>query len=278
LALMDAGVPILAPVAGIAMGCASDEKTGRFRVITDLQDLEDGNGGMDFKVAGTRTGITAIQMDTKTKGIPLAVVKETLTNALKARLQILDVIEKCIPAPRAELSKWAPRIESFRINPDRIRDVIGPGGKIINEIIAACNVQIDIEDDGLVMITAVNPDGMKKAVDWVKQLTREITVGEMFTGKVTRILDFGAFVEISPKQEGLVHISEIAPTRIAKVTDAVNVGDTVTVKVIEIDAMGRVNLSIKRAAPDYKESESDKPFSRGDKPRSGGFGGRGGGR
>ncbi|MFZ2804723.1 MAG: polyribonucleotide nucleotidyltransferase [Patescibacteria group bacterium] len=279
LALMDAGVPISAPVAGIAMGCASDEKTGRFRVITDLQDLEDGEGGMDFKVAGTRTGITAIQMDTKTHGIPLATVKETLTAAHKARLQILDVIEKCIPAPRAELSKWAPRIESFRINPDRIRDVIGPGGKIINEIIAACNVQIDIEDDGLVMITAVNPDGMKKAVDWVKQLTREIAVGEIFTGKVTRVLDFGAFVEISPKQEGLVHISELAPTRVDKVTDVVNVGDTVTVKVYEIDAMGRLNLSIKRALPDYKESENDKPFSRGDRGGSGGgkprFGGGG---
>ncbi len=257
LALMDAGVPISAPVAGIAMGVASDEATGRFRVITDLQDLEDGAGGMDFKVAGTRAGITAIQMDTKTRGIPLDVIKETLTQAHKARLQILDCIEKTIPAPRAELSKWAPRIVSFRINPEKIRDVIGPGGKIINEIIAQTKVEIDIEDDGLVMITAVNPEGMRKAVDWVKQLTREVKVGEIFTGPVTRIMDFGAFVEILPKQEGLVHISEMAPYRVASVHDICNVGDMVTVKVYEIDSMGRINLSIKRAAADYVEQPGD---------------------
>lgn len=281
LSLMDAGVPIAAPVAGIAMGLASDEKNGKFRVFTDLQDLEDGVGGMDFKVAGTRTGITAIQMDTKTHGIPLDTVKETLKMARDARLKILDVIEKTIPAPRAELSKWAPRIESFHINPERIRDVIGPGGKIINEIIAECNVQIDIEDDGLVMITSVDPEGMKKAVNWVKQLTREITVGEVFTGPVTRVMDFGAFVEISPKQEGLVHISEMAPYRVGKVSDICKVGDVVTVKVYEIDSMGRINLSMKRAAPDYKESEEDQrplretKFSNGDR---GGRGHGGGGR
>src|SRR3989338_413110 len=293
LALMDAGVPITAPVAGIAMGMASDEATGRFRVITDLQDLEDGAGGMDFKVAGTRTGITAIQMDTKTHGIPLEVVKETLIQAHKARLQILDCIEKTIPAPRAELSKWAPRIISFRINPEKIRDVIGPGGKMINEIIAQTKVEIDIEDDGLVMITAVNPEGMQKAVDWVKQLTREVKVGEIFTGPVTRIMDFGAFVEILPKQEGLVHISEMAPYRVATVHDICKVGDMVTVKVYEIDSMGRINLSIKRAAQDYVEQVGDtKPLrdrkssgggGRGpDRPRFGGGGGRrdfgGGGR
>jgi len=275
LSLMDAGVPILAPVAGIAMGLASDEKNNRFRVFTDLQDLEDGKGGMDFKVAGTRAGITAIQMDTKTHGIPLDTVKETLKMARDARLKILDVIEKVIPAPRAELSQWAPRIESFRINPDRIRDVIGPGGKIINEIIAACNVQIDIEDDGLVMITSVDPEGMKKAVDWIKQLTREISVGEIFTGPVTRIMDFGAFVEILPKQEGLVHISEIAPYRVNKVSDILKVGDIVTVKVYEIDPMGRINLSMKRAAPDYKESEEDKRPLREAKFSNDSRGGRG---
>ena len=264
LALMDAGVPILEPVAGIAMGVASDEKNNRWQVITDLQDLEDGDGGMDFKVAGTKNGITAIQLDTKTHGIPMDVVRETLVKAKTARLQILDVMLKAIPTVRPELSVWAPRIESFRINPDRIRDVIGSGGKIINEIIAECNVQIDIEDDGLVMITAVNPDGMKRAVDWVHQLTREISAGEILTGPVTRILDFGAFVEVSPKQEGLVHISEIAPTRIASVTDVLKVGDIVTVKVIEIDSMGRINLSIKRADPNYKAPEGEKPFSRGE--------------
>ncbi len=258
LSLMDAGVPISAPVAGIAMGMASDEKAGRYQVITDLQDLEDGAGGMDFKVAGTRAGITAIQMDTKTHGIPHKVMRETLKMAYEARLKVLASIESVISAPRPELSKWAPRIETLRINPDKIRDVIGPGGKMINEIIAVCNVQIDIEDDGLVMITSVNPEGMKKAVDWVKQLTREIAVGELFTGPVTRLMEFGAFVEIGPKQEGLVHISEMAAQRVGKVTDVVKVGDIVTVKVYEIDSQGRVNLSMKRAAPGYVESDKDK--------------------
>ncbi len=276
LALMDAGVPITAPVAGIAMGVASDEQNGKFRVFTDLQDLEDGHGGMDFKVAGTRAGITAIQMDTKTHGIPLATVKETLTMAKDARYRILDEIEKTIPAPRAELSKWAPRIVSFHINPEKIRDVIGPGGKVINEIIAQTKVEIDIEDDGLVMVTAVSPDGMQKAVDWIKQLTREVAVGEVFTGPVTRIMDFGAFVEILPKQEGLVHISEMAPYRVEKVEDIVKVGDMATVKVYEIDSMGRINLSIKRADPNYKESERDKTPLRGGPPRGGNGGGRGG--
>ncbi len=271
LALMDAGVPISAPVAGIAMGMASDEKNNAFRVITDLQDLEDGTGGMDFKVAGTKDGITAIQMDTKTHGIPLTTVAETLTAAKTARLQVLQAIEKTIAAPRAELSQWAPRIESFRINPDRIRDVIGPGGKIINEIIDQCKVEIDIEDDGLVMITSTSPDGMKKAVDWVKQLTREVAVGEIFTGPVTRLMDFGAFVEILPKQEGLVHISELAPQRVEKVGDVVKVGDMVTVKVYEIDSMGRLNLSIKRTDPNYKappkEDRPPRPERRPSGPR-----------
>lgn len=272
LSLMDAGVPITAPVAGIAMGVASDEKTGRFRVFTDLQDLEDGIGGMDFKVAGSRKGITAIQMDTKTHGLPLETVKETLDMAKTARLKILDVIEQTIPAPRAELSPFAPRIEMIRINPDRIRDVIGPGGKMINEIIAACNVQIDIEDDGRVMITSTDMDGMKKAMDWVKSITREIAVGEIFTGPVVRIMDFGAFVEIAPKQDGLVHISEMAPYRVNKVGDVVKIGDMVTVKVYEIDSMGRINLSMKRALPDYKESNDDQRPLRD----SGNGGGRGG--
>ncbi|MBI4138886.1 polyribonucleotide nucleotidyltransferase [Candidatus Uhrbacteria bacterium] len=268
LALMDAGVPIAAPVAGIAMGVASDKDGTRFRVITDLQDLEDGEGGMDFKIAGTRSGITAIQMDTKTHGIPMDVVRETLKMGHQARLTVLDTIEACIPAPRAELSRWAPRIESFRINPDRIRDVIGPGGKIINEIIAECKVEIDIEDDGLVMITSVDPEGMQKAVDWVRQLTREVAVGEVFTGPVTRLMDFGAFVEILPKQEGLVHISELSPERVNSVRDVVNIGDMVTVKVYEIDSMGRINLSIKRLDPNWKPSEFDN--DRG--PRRGGAG------
>ncbi len=278
LALMDAGVPIKSPVAGIAMGVASNEKTGRFRVITDLQDLEDGDGGMDFKAAGTKDGITAIQMDTKTHGIPLETIKEAFTMAKTARLQVLDAMLATIPVSRTELSKWAPRIESFRINPEKIRDVIGPGGKMINEIIAQTKVEIDIEDDGLVMITSVSAEGMQKAVDWIKQLTREVKVGEVFTGPVTRIMDFGAFVEILPKQEGLVHISELAPERVASVHDICKVGDMMTVKVYEIDSMGRMNLSRKRALPDYVEQAGDDKPLRDRKTGGGGRdrGGRGG--
>jgi polyribonucleotide nucleotidyltransferase len=286
LALMDAGVPILAPVAGIAMGVASDEKNNRWEIITDLQDLEDGTGGMDFKVSGTRNGITAIQMDTKTSGLPMQVVRDTFAKAKIARMKILDVIEACIPAPRAELSKWAPRIETMQINPEKIRDVIGPGGKMINEIIAQTGVEIDIEDDGSVFITSTSPEGMAKAKEMISNLTREVAVGEVFTGPVTRLMDFGAFVEILPGKEGLVHISEMAPYRVEKVTDIVKVGDVVTVKVYEIDSMGRINLSIKRAAPDYQDRPSDRPSlrsggprhggDRGGRPGGGGFGGRGG--
>ncbi|MDP3793642.1 MAG: polyribonucleotide nucleotidyltransferase, partial [Candidatus Uhrbacteria bacterium] len=268
LALMDAGVPLAAPVAGIAMGLASDEPNGRYQVLTDLQDLEDGTGGMDFKIAGTRDGITAMQMDTKTSGLPWEVITQTFAQAKTARMQILDLIEKTIPTPRSELSKYAPRIVSFHINPERIRDVIGPGGKIINEIIATHNVQIDIEDDGLVMVTSVNPESMQKAVEWIKQLTREVKAGEIFEGPVTRIMDFGAFVEILPKTEGLVHISELAPTRVERVEDVVKIGQMVKVLVYEIDAMGRLNLSMKRARPDYKAGPADERPLRNGKPRS----------
>jgi len=250
LALMDAGVPIKAPVAGIAIGLASREEKNQFLVITDIQDLEDGKGGMDFKVAGTRDGITAIQMDTKTRGVPLTTIREAVLAGRKALNTLLDRIESVIPEPRKEMSKWAPRIETLRIKPDRIRDVIGPGGKIINEIIDACNVEIDIEDDGLVMVTSTDAEGMKRAMEWIGKLTEEIEVGKIYEGKVTRIMDFGAFVEILPKQEGLVHISELAPYHVGKVTDLVNLGDTVRVKVYEVDDMGRVNLSIKRTLSD----------------------------
>jgi polyribonucleotide nucleotidyltransferase len=283
LALMDAGVPVKAPVAGVAMGIALDEDTGKFAVITDIQDLEDGKGGMDFKITGTRGGITAVQMDTKTRGLPWEAVGKTFEQAREGRSVILDSMEAVIPKPREQLSRWAPRIESFHINPEKIRDVIGPGGKMIHEIIAQTKVEIDIEDDGLVMITSVDPEGMEKAKDWIKQLTREVAVGELFTGPVTRIMDFGAFVEILPKQEGLVHISELAPYRVNKVEDVVKIGDVVTVKVYEIDSMGRINLSIKRALPDYREEDdpnSGRPLRRSGPPRHGGgrrpfFGGGG---
>jgi polyribonucleotide nucleotidyltransferase len=268
LALLDAGVPIKEPVAGIAMGMASDEKAGRYQVITDLQDLEDGNGGMDFKIAGTRNGITAIQLDTKTSGLPWNIVTETLERAKTARIQILDEMKKAIAAPRPEMSPFAPRIESFRINPDKIRDVIGPGGKMINGIIDALKVEIDIEDDGLVMVTSNNADSMRRAVEWIKELTREVAVGETFEGEVVRIMPFGAFVNILPKVDGLVHISELAQGRTEKVEDVVNIGDTVKVVVYEIDGQGRINLSMKRLDPNYVPSEKDsKPLRDGKGPR-----------
>jgi len=245
LALMDAGVPIKEAVAGIAMGLASDD-TGQYKILTDLQDLEDGDGGMDFKVAGTKNGITAIQLDTKTLGLTLPIIEETLQKARVARIKILDVMNAAISATRDNLSQYAPRIISLQINPEKIRDVIGPGGKIINEIIDATGVQIDIEQSGIVMITSNNEEGSARAVEWVKRLTREVKVGEIFEGKVTRVMDFGAFVEVAPRQEGLVHISELAAQRVDKVSDIVKVGQTVTVKVVGIDEQNRINLSMKR--------------------------------
>ncbi|RMG78217.1 MAG: polyribonucleotide nucleotidyltransferase, partial [Bacteroidetes bacterium] len=245
LALMDAGVPIKAPVAGIAMGLASDGEN--WKVLTDLQDVEDGKGGMDFKITGTRAGITAIQMDTKTDGLTMEIIKETLEKSKIAREQILNTIEKTIAAPRSELSPNAPRIISLEINPDKIKDVIGPGGKTINEIIEKTGVEaIDIEQDGKIFITSKKKESAEKAYKWVNDITRDITVGEIFEGTVTRIMDFGAFVEILPGKEGMVHISELAPWRVGKVEDIVKIGDKVQVKVIEIDDMGRINLSMKQ--------------------------------
>jgi polyribonucleotide nucleotidyltransferase len=216
-------------------------------------------------------------MDTKTSGVPWSIVEETLARAKDARFQILDHIQSVLPEPRPELSEHAPRITSFYINPEKIRDVIGPGGKMINEIIDTHGVEIDIEDDGLVLVTGVNAEDAQKAVEWIKQITREVEAGEVFEGTVTRLMDFGAFVEILPRTEGLVHISELAPGRTEKVTDAVNVGDTVKVIVYEIDDMGRVNLSIKRLDPDWKEKERAARGPRDDRssgPRRNGGGDR----
>ncbi|MFH0928651.1 MAG: polyribonucleotide nucleotidyltransferase [bacterium] len=264
LALMDAGVPIKAPIAGVAMGLASNaDKNGDvkdWKVITDLQDFEDGEGGMDFKIAGSKTGITAIQLDTKTTGISKEIVRETLDKAKTARLTILDVMLKAIPEPRKELSPYAPRIVTLKIHPDKIRDVIGPGGKTINAIIDATGVQIDIEDDGTVFVTGTNAEKTQQALDWIGSLTRVAQVGETFQGKVTRIMDFGAFVEFLPKQEGLVHISELAPFRVGKVTDSVALGETIPVKIIEIDELGRINLSMKQAAGNKYEGMDPKNY------------------
>jgi polyribonucleotide nucleotidyltransferase len=266
LALMDAGVPIKKPIAGIAMGMGSNEKEGKYRVLTDLQDLEDGDGGMDFKIAGSRDGITAIQLDTKTSGLPLDVVQQTLTQGKIARLQILDVMAAALTAPRTELSQYAPRIISFKIDPNKIREVIGPGGKIINEIIDATGVEIDIEQDGLVMITSTNAEGAQRAVDWVKNIVKEVMPGEVYEGKVTRILDFGAIVELLPGKDGMVHISEMAAERVNAVEDIVKLGDTVKVKVLSVED-GRTSLSIKALLPGADQNQDSRPRP----PRSGGF-------
>lgn len=267
LALMDAGVPIKAPVAGIAMGLASDGD--RAVVITDLQDLEDGEGGMDFKITGTKNGITAIQMDTKTEGLNKEIVETAVRHAKEARLKVLDVMLNVIAEPRKELSPNAPRILTLHINPDKIREVIGPGGKMINEIIAKTGVSaIDIEQDGTVMITAVDGASGEAAFKWVSDLTREVTVGELFDGEVVRLMDFGAFVQILPGKDGMVHVSELAPWRVNLVTDIVKVGDKVKVKVIEIDDKGRVNLSMKQAEGNtYPERPAGAPDSVSGGPR-----------
>jgi polyribonucleotide nucleotidyltransferase len=245
LALMDAGVPIRLPVTGIALGLMSD-KTG-YKILTDIQGPEDHHGDMDFKVAGTKNGVTAVQMDVKIEGISEDILKESLEKGKKARLQILKEISKTLEKPRPELSPFAPRILTLQINPDKIREVIGPGGKVINEIIEECGVLIDIEETGKIFITAEKEEAAKKAVAWIENIVREVKVGEVFQGKVKRILAFGAFVEILPGQEGLVHISQLAPWRVNKVEDVVKIGDIVPVKVISIDEQGRINLSLKEA-------------------------------
>jgi len=251
---MDGGVPIKKLAAGAAMGLMMNEK-GNYRVLTDIQGPEDRHGDMDFKVAGTRDGITAVQMDVKIDGITLPMLRDTLAQTKNARLQILDFMETVIREPRAELSPWAPRIETLKINPEKIGALIGPGGKVINDIIAQTGVQIDIEDDGTVFLTSDKAEGMEKALALVKQVTRELKAGDVLTGKVSRLFEFGAMVEIGPRQEGLIHISELAPWRVEKVTDIVNTGDEVTVKVKNIDDQGRVNLSLKDAPGRYSEED-----------------------
>ncbi|OGZ96527.1 MAG: polyribonucleotide nucleotidyltransferase [Candidatus Sungbacteria bacterium RIFCSPHIGHO2_01_FULL_50_25] len=269
LALMDGGVPIKKPVAGAAMGLVQNEK-GEYRVLTDLQGAEDFHGDMDFKVAGTRDGITAVQLDVKIEGLTMEIIRVTLRDAHAARMKILDCIESTIQKPREELSRWAPRVTTLMINPEKIGALIGPGGKIINDIIAQTGAQIDIEDDGSVFITSVTEEGMKKAIALVKQVTKEFKPGELVEGRVSRLLDFGAFVEIGPKQDGLIHISELAPWRVEKVTDIVNIGDIVPVKIKNIDEQGRINLSLKDVPDRYTEEER----ARGREDRSHSNGGR----
>ena len=263
LSLMDAGVPVKAAVAGIAIGLSSNDDMSEWEVLTDIQDLEDGKGGMDFKVAGSANGITAIQLDTKTLGITEEIIKQALKQGLDARLEILKTMNKTIDAPRAELSKHAPRIISFKIDPEKIRDVIGPGGKIINKIIEETGVSIDIEDDGSVFICGTNPEKTQQAEDTVKDITRVFEAGEIFTGKVMRILDFGAFVELTPGNDGMVHVSQLAPYRIGSPSDFISEGDMVTVKIKEIDEKGRVNLTMLGQPENEKLWKDEKGKSEG---------------
>jgi polyribonucleotide nucleotidyltransferase len=244
LALMDAGVPIREHVAGVAMGLIL--KGDKYAVLTDIQGLEDALGEMDFKVAGTKKGITAIQMDIKVQGITIAIMREAMEQARKSRYFIIDKLAEAIARPREELSKFAPRMIVIKIDPAKIKDVIGPGGKVINKIIADTGVEkIDIEDDGSVFITSLDGESGDKARQIVENLTKEVIVGETYLGTVTRIINIGAFVQILPGKEGLVHISQLAPTRVEKVEDVVKVGDEIMVKVTEIDGQGRINLSRK---------------------------------
>lgn len=270
LSLMAAGVPLAKPVAGIAMGLASDEK-GNWKVLTDLQDVEDGPGGMDFKIAGTKDGITAVQMDTKTLGLTWDIVEQTIKQSAVARAQILESMGKVIAEPRADLSEHAPRIVTIMIDPEKIRDVIGPGGKVINKIIEDTGVQMDIEQDGRVMITSNDAEGMAKAVETVNNIVKDPEAGEIYDGEVVRLEDFGAFVNILPGKDGLVHVSEIAWARTNKPGDVLNIGDKVKVKVKEIDNLGRVNLSMKALLPKPEGFTEEPPR---DRRPSGGRGSR----
>ncbi|KNH22641.1 polyribonucleotide nucleotidyltransferase [Priestia sp. YIM B13446] len=253
LAMMDAGVPIKAPVAGIAMGLI---KSGEhYSILTDIQGMEDHLGDMDFKVAGTENGVTALQMDIKIDGLSREILDEALQQAKKGRMQILNHMMSTIATPRQELSQYAPKILTMAINPDKIRDVIGPSGKQINKIIEETGVKIDIEQDGTIFISSIDQPMNEKAKKIIEDLVREVEVGQMYLGKVKRIEKFGAFVEIFSGKDGLVHISELAEERIGKVEDVVAIGDELLVKVMEIDKQGRVNLSRKAILKEQKEKE-----------------------
>lgn len=257
LALMDAGVPLKKHAAGVAMGLMMKNEK-EYAVLTDIQGPEDHYGDMDLKVAGTKDGVTAIQMDVKIDGVNMEILEKTLEQARLGRTRVLNVLEKTLPQPRPELSPYAPRILALQINPEKIGALIGPGGKTINEIIAQTGAQIDIEDDGRVFVTADNKEALDKAVGLIKNITREIRPGELLEGKVTRLFEFGAMVEIGPRQEGLVHISELAPWRVERVSDIVKIGDIVPVLVKDVDEQGRVNLSLKRVPDRYTAEEIER--------------------
>ncbi len=259
LAMMDAGVPIKAPVAGIAMGLV---KSGEYyTVLTDIQGMEDALGDMDFKVAGTEKGVTALQMDIKIEGLSREILEEALQQAKKGRMEILNSMLSTLGESRKELSQYAPKILTMNINPDKIRDVIGPSGKQINKIIEDTGVKIDIEQDGTIFISSTDESSNQKAKKIIEDLVREVEVGQLYLGKVKRIEKFGAFVEIFSGKDGLVHISELALERVGKVEDVVKIGDEILVKVTEIDKQGRVNLSRKAVLREEKEKEQEQQQS-----------------
>ena len=261
-----AGVPIKAPVAGIAMGLISNGK--KYTILTDIQGLEDHMGDMDFKVAGTREGITALQMDIKIKGVTKAILKEALDEAKKARMKILDVMEEVISEPRKELSKYAPKVESFMINPDKIKDVIGKGGEMITKIILESSnvksvndkdaVKVDIDDDGRVIIYHMDKEVIDKTRQMIENITKEVETGKIYNAKVVKVEDFGCFVELWPGCEGLVHVSQLDSKRVEKPSDIVSVGDEIIVKSLGFDNKGRLNLSRKDALPKSKDEKEGK--------------------
>lgn len=285
LSLMDAGVPIKAPVAGIAMGLITDLKTKKYKILTDIQGIEDHAGDMDYKVAGTTKGITAIQLDIKLGGIPMSVSEDALAGAKKARLKILETMAQAIAQPRAELSQYAPRIITIKIDPEKIRQVIGKGGETINKIIDECGgpdvIKIDLEDDGQVYLTSTNAEMADKAKSWIENLVKDLEVGEVYDGVVTDIIkdrmrgnEIGAIVEVLPGKDGMVHVSNISMNHVANVSDVLHIGDKVKVKVMEVDAVrGKVSLSMKALDPNYS-GEAERP--RGPRPPHRGFNDRGG--
>jgi polyribonucleotide nucleotidyltransferase len=281
LSLMDAGVPVKAAVAGMAMGLITDgdiAKGAKYRIVTDIMGDEDHYGYMDFKIAGTRAGITSIQLDLKLPGVPYSVLAEGIRRATTARLGVLDIMDKVIDKPRPDLSKYAPRIVSIVIDKEKIGTVIGPGGKMIRKITEETGATIDIEDDGTVTIASNKVDSLNAAKAWVESLVEEVEVGKLYEGTVTRLMNFGAFVEVLPGKEGLVHISQLGPERYNRVEDAVKEGDRVWVKVVEIDEMGRVNLSRRKAMEERGEiPKSDDSGIAARPPRRGGPPFRGGG-
>lgn len=255
LALMQAGVPIKAPVAGIAMGLIMDEEGKQFSILSDIQGMEDHLGDMDFKVAGTANGVTALQMDIKIEGINREILEQALTQAKEGRLFILNKMLEAIPEPRKQLSPYAPKITTMSINPDKIRDVIGPGGRIINKIIEETGVKIDIEQDGRIFIASANQEANDRAKQIIEDLVREVQVGQVYLGTVKRVEKYGAFIELFAGKEGLCHISQLAEERVAKTEDVVSVGDKIMVKVTEIDEQGRVNLSRKAVLKEQQATQ-----------------------